>query len=56
LLSQKRAEAVKEALTARFGIDAARLETSGKGENAPVADNRVKEGKASNRRVEFVKL
>jgi len=55
-LSQKRAAAVKDALANEFGIDAARIETDGKGETKPVADNKTKEGKAANRRVEFVKL
>jgi OmpA-OmpF porin, OOP family len=39
-----------------FAIDAARMETGGKGESKPVADNKIKEGKAANRRVEFTKL
>lgn len=55
-LSAKRAAAVKEALTAEFKIDAARMETAGKGETEPAADNKTKEGKAQNRRVEFIKL
>lgn len=55
-LSQKRAAAVKEALVNEFSIDGSRIETDGKGEAAPVADNKTKEGKAANRRVEFVKL
>lgn len=55
-LSQKRAAAVKDALVKDFGVDAARLETEGKGETEPVADNKTKEGKTANRRVEFIKL
>lgn len=55
-LSRKRAEAVKEALTKEYGIEATTLETDGKGESEPVADNKTKEGKVANRRVEFVKL
>jgi len=43
-------------LISEYGIDAARIETDGKGEAAPVADNKIKEGKAANRRVEFIKL
>ncbi|MBO9660618.1 MAG: OmpA family protein, partial [Chitinophagaceae bacterium] len=55
-LSQKRAAAVKDLLVKEFGIDASRLETEGKGETQPIADNKTKEGKAANRRVEFIKL
>lgn len=54
-LSQKRAAAVKNALVNEYGIEAARIKTDGKGEFQPVADNKTKEGKAQNRRVEFVK-
>lgn len=55
-LSQKRAAAVVKLLTTEFSIDAARLESEGKGETEPVGDNKTKEGKAMNRRVEFIKL
>jgi OmpA-OmpF porin, OOP family len=55
-LSKKRAAAVKEALIKEYGIDAAMMETDGKGETQPVADNKTKEGKVQNRRVEFIKL
>jgi OOP family OmpA-OmpF porin len=55
-LSKKRADAVKEALVNDFSVNAAGLETAGKGETQPVADNTTKEGKAANRRVEFTKL
>jgi outer membrane protein OmpA-like peptidoglycan-associated protein len=55
-LSKRRAAAVKSALASEFGIDAARLESDGMGEGKPVADNVKPEGKAQNRRVEFVKL
>lgn len=54
-LSKKRAAAVKSILTSEFGIDEARMDTDGKGEAEPVADNKAKEGKAQNRRVEFIK-
>lgn len=55
-LSQKRAAAVKNALNNFYGIDANRMETDGKGESDPAQSNSTAEGKAANRRVEFVKL
>jgi outer membrane protein OmpA-like peptidoglycan-associated protein len=55
-LSKKRAESVKSALVSDFSIDASRLETDGKGASEPVAPNTTPQGKAQNRRVEFVKL
>lgn len=55
-LSKRRAASVRKALSTEFGIDVARLETDGKGESQPVAENTTQEGKAKNRRVEFIKL
>jgi OOP family OmpA-OmpF porin len=55
-LSKRRAEAVKAALVKDFNIDVAMMETDGKGEISPAADNKTKEGRAQNRRVEFVKI
>jgi outer membrane protein OmpA-like peptidoglycan-associated protein len=54
-LSQKRAAAIKDALVNEYSIAAGRIETDGKGEAVPVGDNKTKEGKAQNRRVEFIK-
>ena len=39
-----------------LGISADRLESKGWGESVPIMDNSSPEGKANNRRVEFVKL
>jgi OmpA-OmpF porin, OOP family len=55
ILSKKRAVSVKNKLIA-LGINAARLNTDGKGETQPIGDNKTAEGKAENRRVEFVKM
>ena len=54
LLSQQRADAVKAQLVS-MGIDDSRLTTKGYGDTKPIEDNAVFEGKANNRRVEFVK-
>ncbi|MBK7538198.1 MAG: OmpA family protein [Myxococcales bacterium] len=54
-LSQRRADAVRVYLV-KQGVDAARLEAMGYGEEQPKADNTTKEGRASNRRVEFTIL
>lgn len=53
-LSEKRAQAVRAALVAD-GIDATRLRAAGYGPERPIADNRLEEGRAKNRRVEIVK-
>ena len=55
ILSAHRAEAVKEALTSRYGIPAARLTTGGAGDSAPLETNSTFEGRARNRRVELVR-
>lgn len=51
-LSKRRAAAVERYLAGK-GISAARLTSAGFGESRPVADNKTKEGKAQNRRVEI---
>ena len=50
-LSERRAEAVKDYLV-KHGIDASRIQTSGRGKADPVADNKTDKGRAENRRVE----
>lgn len=52
-LSQDRADAVKAKL-AILGIDGSRFVSRGYGETKPIGDNKTFEGKADNRRVEFV--
>ncbi len=54
-LSQQRADAVKTQLVS-MGVDAGRLTTKGFGDSKPISDNTSPEGKANNRRVEFVKM
>lgn len=51
-LSKRRAAAVKKYLTDR-GVATARIETDGKGDGDPVADNATEAGRAKNRRIEF---
>jgi outer membrane protein OmpA-like peptidoglycan-associated protein len=53
-LSQQRAEAVVKALEG-LGVDGFNLKAVGKGSHEPVADNKTEEGRAKNRRVEFIK-
>jgi OOP family OmpA-OmpF porin len=55
-LSKLRADAVKASLTKDFGIDDSRMQTDGKGASQPAAANTSPEGKAQNRRVEFIKM
>jgi outer membrane protein OmpA-like peptidoglycan-associated protein len=52
-LSQRRAEAVRERLI-EAGVDPARLEAVGYGDEQPIATNETRVGRTQNRRVEFV--
>ena len=54
-LSQARADAVRSVLVSQFGIDAGRLTAKGFGPDHPLGSNDTAEGRAENRRVEFVK-
>jgi len=53
-LSEGRAESVKAWLVAK-GINADRISTKGYGEDKPISDNKTKEGKQKNRRIEFTR-
>lgn len=53
-LSQKRSEAIVAELV-KLGVDEFNLKAVGKGSHEPVADNKTEEGRAKNRRVEFIK-
>src|SRR5699024_12810583 len=52
LLSEQRAEAVKEYLVQRHGIDPSRITTEGRGSADPVASNDTDEGRRENRRAD----
>ncbi len=52
-LSDDRAKAVKDALIKR-GVDAGRLVSKGYGPDKPIADNAKEDGRAKNRRVQFI--
>jgi OOP family OmpA-OmpF porin len=54
-LSQRRAEAVRDALVAR-GAPYAKLAARGYGQERPIADNATEEGRARNRRIAFAAL
>ncbi|MCO4746054.1 MAG: OmpA family protein [Proteobacteria bacterium] len=54
-LSQRRVDAVMEFLT-NAGVDAARLTSVGYGETCALGDNKTEEGRATNRRVQFIIL
>lgn len=51
-LSLRRSEAVKAYLVSK-GVDQSRVYAEGKGETQPVGDNKTREGRAQNRRVEI---
>jgi len=53
-LSEQRSQAIVAKLV-ELGIASDRLTAVGKGQTNPIADNNTDEGRAKNRRVEFVK-
>ena len=55
-LSRRRALAVKAYLVSQHQVPENSIETDGKGESEPVDNNTSSEGKANNRRVEFIKI
>jgi outer membrane protein OmpA-like peptidoglycan-associated protein len=55
-LSKRRAASVARVLTSEFKIPADRFQADGKGDTQPVSSNAKPEGRAMNRRVEFIKL
>ena len=54
-LSVKRARAVADFLIVRHQVSDRRIRVQGFGESEPIADNRTPEGRALNRRVEFIR-
>lgn len=54
-LSERRSAAVKNWLAGK-GIDPSRLTSQGFSDSKPIDDNKTPEGRANNRRVEFVKF
>ncbi len=54
-LSKRRADAVKNVLVSQFNVDVARLTAVGMGASKPIDSNDTPQGKAQNRRVEFVR-
>lgn len=53
-LSERRAQAVADALSSRIDTAAYPLSTEGRGESSPIADNSTDDGRARNRRVELL--
>jgi outer membrane protein OmpA-like peptidoglycan-associated protein len=52
-LSERRANAIKDSLVKRNGVDSGRLNAVGFGESNPIMTNDTKEGRAKNRRVDL---
>jgi len=54
-LSNRRAQAVVNVLVSQFSVTASRLSAKGLGDANPIASNDAADGRAANRRVEFLK-
>jgi OmpA-OmpF porin, OOP family len=54
ILSQDRADAVRQYLISTFGVDAEKVSSVGYGEARPVATNETPAGRARNRRIDLV--
>jgi OmpA-OmpF porin, OOP family len=54
ILSQDRADAVKQYLVTSFGVDAEKIASVGYGEARPVATNETAAGRARNRRIDLI--
>jgi len=52
-ISEKRAESAKKYIMDKFNISGDRIAVKGYGSKRPIADDKTKEGRAKNRRVEF---
>lgn len=52
-LSEKRAQSAKKYIQDKYNISGDRMRVKGYGKTKPIADNKTKEGRAKNRRVEF---
>lgn len=56
ILSEKRAKAISDLLITKYLVPSSQLESIGYGESRPIGDNETSEGKATNRRVELLRL
>jgi outer membrane protein OmpA-like peptidoglycan-associated protein/predicted nucleic acid-binding Zn-ribbon protein len=56
MLSERRADLIKQFFVENFEIDEARVSTEGRGEEAPIASNATNAGRRANRRVEVLLL
>lgn len=53
-LSERRANTIRDYLTQKAGVSADQITAVGMGKGGPIADNSTSEGRAQNRRVEFI--